>query len=218
MNMSDIQVRLYKKEDRDRVREIFLKTAFFGESSEAFFESSITLADFMTLYFTDLEPESSFVAEKDGLVIGYLMGATDVRKLRRIFLLKIFPGLLIKFLFRSEIYNRKNLKFIVECIKSFFKGEFFTPDFSKQYPATLHINVLNEYRDYGAGSRLIEAFVGLLYSKNISGVSLSTNSDRAGKFFLNNGFALLWKQRRSYLRYLLNRDVNFCIYGRKVRP
>jgi len=70
-------VRKYKKEDRKSVRKIACDSAFMGEPCEIFFKGRDFLADVLTLYFTDYEQESCFVAEVDNIVAGYLIGARD---------------------------------------------------------------------------------------------------------------------------------------------
>ena len=56
-------IRAYKAGDRRKVREISYDTAFMGESPEDFFDEEEIPADEVTLYYTDYEPESVFVAE-----------------------------------------------------------------------------------------------------------------------------------------------------------
>ena len=75
MILEDVVIRQYRKQDREFVRSIAWDTAFFGSPAEIFFSEKKILADFLTLYFTDYEPESCFVAENQGRVVGYLIGA-----------------------------------------------------------------------------------------------------------------------------------------------
>ena len=56
-------IRPYQKEDRPSVRRISCETAFLDADLHDFFSDEEILADALTLYFTDYEPESCFVAE-----------------------------------------------------------------------------------------------------------------------------------------------------------
>ncbi len=61
----------------------------------------------LTLYFTDYEPQSSFVAEKEGQVIGYILGTKDIRKMRKSMEYRVLPGLTRK-VFSSEQFLKRN--------------------------------------------------------------------------------------------------------------
>ena len=95
MELASIKVRNYQIEDRDAIRKISLESVFLGENRASIFDDEI-LADLLTIYFTDYEPLSCFVAVKENQVIGYIMGTQDVRKMRRLIKYKIFPRLIYK--------------------------------------------------------------------------------------------------------------------------
>lgn len=90
------------------------------------------------------------------------------------------------------------------------------PDFSKEYPATLHINLEEGSRNLGAGSKLISSYLEYLLSKKVPGVYLPTLSDKAAGFFRKQGFNLLYEGRRSYFRNALQKDVPLYIYAKKL--
>ncbi|MCL4377841.1 MAG: GNAT family N-acetyltransferase [Actinobacteria bacterium] len=212
-----IIIRKYKKKDRAKVREIACDTAFMGECAEIFFEGREFLADSITLYFTDYEPGSCFVAELEGKVIGYLIGSKNEKKMNFIFLFKIAPRLFIRSFSSKVIFSKKNWKFIAESVKSFFKGELGSPDFpEKDYPALLHINIEKNYRNYGIGNMLMDAYLIYLKNEKITGVHLTTQSENAFKFFERSGFVPIYETKRSYFKYILNRKVRFIYYGKKI--
>ena len=145
MEIMSIKIPNYQIEDRDAIREISLESVFWGENRAYIFDDEI-LADLLTIYFTDYEPLSCFVAVKGNQVIGYIMGAQDIRKMRRLMKYKIVPRLIYKALSHRQLLRRNNLILLKNIISSYTKGEFISPDFSKKYPATLHINIRAEYR------------------------------------------------------------------------
>ena len=72
------------------------------------------------------------------------------------------------------------------------------------------------FRNLGIGTKLISAYIDYLKTHGIRGVSFSTISEMAGNFFEKNGFITLYRSPRSYFRYLLNKDIFVCIYGKKL--
>ncbi len=214
--MEETIIRKFKFEDRESVRDIAWETAFLGESADAFFSGKEILADFLTLYFTDYEPGSCFVAVSANRVEGYLVGSTDCRRLALTFKNKILHGLLIKFIFSGAIFRRKNLKAIFAFFLSFLKGEFNMKGDIGDYPATLHINLRKDCRGAGAGARLISAFEQYLKDKGVQGVHLATMSTAAGDFFRKQGFSFLCQYHRSYFRHVSGQDTTVYIYVKKL--
>jgi len=213
IEQSFIDIRGFQSQDKEDVRRISYETAFLGNPASVFFDDAGILKDALTLYFTDYEPESSFVAVKDSKVIGYIIGAKDVSREKRIFMFKILPELLIKSIKRGTFLKKKARTFLLRCILSFLKGEFFVPDFSREYPATLHINVDKDFRGLHIGEKLLDYYLDYLKENNIPGVHLSTTSHDAKAFFEKTGFKELFKRRRTYLRSLLDKDVYYYLLG-----
>lgn len=214
--MDAIVIRSYKNEDRSAIRKIAYDTAFMGESAEVFFSDKEKLADILTAYFTDYEPESAFVAEAGGEVAGYLIGAKDTALLERVCRFALLPKIISRVMLSKAFLNRKNIIFIYRLLLSLIKGEFRAPDFTKDYPAVLHINLAKEFRGHGIGSMLITHYLSYLKGGGITGVHLATMSTQAPFFFEQNGFTLLYKSTRSYFRNILHRDITCYIYGRKL--
>lgn len=209
-------IRKFQNDDREDVRRICCETALIGQPSSFFFEDDAIFADALTKYFTDYEPESCFVAGSDGEVVGYLTGAKNIKVMDKIFLHKIAFGLLYKALLRGTLTKKKNVFFFFYLLRSFIKLEFRMPDFSKKYPATLHININKDYRGKGIGSRLIADYLIYLRRESIPGVHFATMSRQASKFFTKQGFDLLYEGKRSYLKHVLLEDILLRIYGKKL--
>ena len=215
--MSGLVIRKYKSEDRQRVRQIACDTAFMGNPAEIFFNGREFIADFLTLYFTDYEPESCFVAEKDGRVIGYLIGSKNDKRMNNTFLFKIIPKLFFKNLFSKTFFKKKNLRFILANFNSFMKGELQAPDSIKEeYPAILHINIDKNYRSYGIGRMLVESYIDYVRGGKVHGLHLTTQSENSFKFFEKLGFIPLHETKRSYFRHILNKEIRYIYYGKKL--
>jgi ribosomal protein S18 acetylase RimI-like enzyme len=208
-------VRNYQESDRNSIRSIAYDTALMGESADLFFDGREILADFLTVYFTDYEPQSCFVTEMNNNVIGYLLGAKSEKRQNTTFI-KIIPRLIIKAFFRGAPFRVKNMKFSFHIFVSALRGEFTLPDCTKLYPALLHINIDKKYRGLGIGRKLIETYVDYLKRENITGVHLITKSENAVNFFKKMGFEVFHKTRLSYLRYLLKKDIECYILVKKI--
>jgi GNAT superfamily N-acetyltransferase len=206
-------IRKFRKNDREDLRRICYSTGFLGNPVSAFLDGDEIFADAITLYFTDYEPGSCFVAESQGKVIGYIIGAKDARRVCR-------PGILLrifaKIILSAALLKPKNAIFIRNFLVSLFKGEFSEPDFSREYPATLHISIQGGQRGANIGARLVDAYLGYLKEEGVRGVHFATMSERASNFFSKQGFKLLYKGKRSYFNYILHKDLPLYIYGKRL--
>jgi len=212
----EISVRKFKPGDRESVRDITYNNAFLGEPAGAFFEGQEIVSDALTLYFTDYEPQSSFVAEADKEVVGCLIGAKDKIASEKIIQNKIMPALFWRVFVSGALFRKKNFIFLLQCLLSAAKGEFSMPQVAKVYPATLHINIKKEFHGLDIGSRLIAAYLDYLKEEGVCGVHLATMSEGAAQFFSKQGFQLWYKGRRSYFRHILRRAVPLYIYAKKL--
>jgi len=215
--MAEVIIRHFQQTDRLYVRELAWNTAFLGEPASAFFGDKEILADILTSYFTDYEPGSCFIAESDNKVVGYLLGAKNTAAMDKVAELKIAPRLLAKSLVNGVFFKKKNIILAFRLLVSFLKGEFRMPDFSREYPATLHINLDRNSRNLRIGSKLMDYYLEYLAGESIPGVYLATMSDKASGFFKKQGFNLLHKGRRSYFRHILHKDVPLYVYGKRLQ-
>ncbi|MDD5044717.1 MAG: GNAT family N-acetyltransferase [Candidatus Omnitrophica bacterium] len=212
----EIKIRKYEKKDRQFIREIACATAFIGKDSSAFFDDREIMADALTLYFTDYEPESCFVAENKNEIIGYLTGTKDEAAMNKVSGAKIFWPLFLKSLKKGALFRKKNFVFLLHCLISSLKGEFRLPVSLKEYPAVLHINLKEGSRSLGIGAGLIKAYLDYLKENKVQGVHLATMSSRAADFFSQQGFKLLFSAKRSYFSHILHEDITVYVYGRHL--
>lgn len=213
-----ITIRKYEPKDRESIRKIFNDTAFFGAPIETYFSDRAFFADFFTLYYTDYEQESVFVAEDINRreVVGYLTGCINTVHMKEFFYpkasLKLLPGLFRK----TVIFDKKSLSYLIGLLRSGIKGENSQDKFFdyNRFPSHLHMNIRFEYRDQGIGSRLIQAFFAYLREKNVYGVHLGVFSvnEEAIKFYKKYGFYEFSRCRTTlYDNFFPNRDI-YLIY------
>jgi GNAT superfamily N-acetyltransferase len=188
--MSQVEIRLYRREDRDGVRLIAFQTGYMGEPIDWYWRDQQTFADLITSYYTDREPESLFVAELDGTVMGYLTGCVDSRRAMGSATREI------RRMIRRGAFFRP-------AIASFFWHSIFdlvqdrgVPDemlIDPRWPAHLHIDLLPEIRGRGVGRRLMNRWFGRLRELGSPGVHLGTFAEnrRAIAFFETCGLTRL---------------------------
>lgn len=210
-----VSIRKFLHQDREDLRRISCETAFWELERRAVFSDDEILADALTLYYTDYEPQSCFVAVAKNRVVGYLIGTKDISAMERVSSKNIFPQLAGKALLKGIFWKTVNLKFLFYCLKSALKKEFFTPDFSKQFPAMLHINIDSGYRGQGVGESLMEAFEAYLKSQRVEGVHFGTFSEGAKNFFVKMGYTIIFQGKRSYFKPYLGKEVNFYLFGKQ---
>ena len=197
MDNFSLIVRPFHLADRPQLRKINYETSFL-ESPHDFIDDDELVADALTVYFTDYEPESCFVAVQENKVIGYLTGAKNAAIMNRIALSKIYPSVLMKSLGSPSLWHSKSWKFVWGCFKSLVKGELIRPDFSKNYPAVFHINIEKGFRARGVGRKLMETYLKYLQGNKIAGVHCGTLSKEAKEFFEKLGFKVLLECPRFY--------------------
>lgn len=213
---TEVKIQKFQTKDRDAVRQIAYDTALMGESATLFFQGQEVISDAFSLYFTDYEPGSCFVAKIDDQVVGYLIGARNKVSAEKLFNRRIVLPLFIKALKSGIFLKIKNLVFIFSCLKDLLINGIKTPDFNQLYPATFHINIKDGFRNQNIGARLIAAYLGYLKAEGIPGVHLATMSEPAANFFLAQGFKQLYKGKRSYFMHILHRDVPLYIFGKRL--
>ena len=139
-----LEVRAYRPSDRERVREIACRTAFRNRGHATFLDDARLFADYWTRYYTDLEPESAFVAERDGEVVGYLLGCVDTARFQRVMARSVAPPIVRALLARllaggyaRDARARRTLRWL--AVRSWREA----PDVDlSRFPAHYHANLL----------------------------------------------------------------------------
>jgi len=214
---SQVVIRPYEPRDREAVREICCDTADGGGPVEAFFPDREVFADVLTRYYTDYEPQSTWVAERDGQVLGYLTGCLDTRRFLRVMGWRLVPLALARALVRGTLWHPQVLKLLGTNLGSWLKGGFRREVSLRSYPAHLHINLRKGCRGQQIGRQLVERFLEQARQAGSNGVhaGISSENERARRFFESLGLTLLARETR-FRSPDTQQPVSTIIYGKRL--
>lgn len=182
-------IRSYRRSDREAVRRLCCQTGFLGEPIDPVYEDRELFADFLTTYYTDHEPESSFVIELDGELHGYLLGS---RKPLRNQVYSFYQNvcLFLRALLRYGGYNAASRQFIFWILMNGWRE---VPAAPRRTPH-FHINLLPDARKVSTTRALLSAYFTYLYQsgeKRVYGQIVTFESRRGEKMFERYGFRVL---------------------------
>jgi hypothetical protein len=146
-------MRRFEERDRQPIREICRQTA--REGPNPLYRQDSELAPLLHVdYYMDYEPESCFVAEVNGRVVGYLCGCKNTKRYNEIIRTRILPRVIRRVAWKilTLQYRKKETYFTLWCMLTNRQGEGLQPDLDK-YPAHAHSNVEAKYRGQKLGIR-----------------------------------------------------------------
>jgi ribosomal protein S18 acetylase RimI-like enzyme len=215
--MPDLIIRPYLPADRQDVFRIGADTAFFGAPIEAYMDDRNAFLDAFYAYYTDLEPEHTWVASADREVVGFLAGCVDTRihdrKIQRV----IIPRLAGHLLRGKYHFGKRSWNYFSGLLGALLRREFTRVDLD-MFPAHLHINVDAAWRGNKLGQRLMEAYLGQLRGLGIPGVYLDTTSlnEVACRLYEKMGFRLLDARPDRFWAKWFGHPVDNRCYGLKL--
>lgn len=187
-----LKVRNYELRDRAAIRHLCCETGFLGNPIDPVFEDRELFADYLTAYYTDVEPEASFVLEQDGVVKGYLLGSR--RPLRQQWYgffqnLRLFAmGML-----RYRGYRGETRDFIHWILRNSWREVPAAP----RRTAHFHINLLPEAKGLAGSHGMLKAYCEFLRAhgeKAVFGQMVTFESRRGAKVFERFGFQVVEKR------------------------
>jgi ribosomal protein S18 acetylase RimI-like enzyme len=188
-----LKIRPYEPRDREAVRTICCDTADSGRPVENFFPDREVFGDVLTKYYTDYEPESSWVGEMGNEVVGYITGCLDTRRFIRAMSFLILPRVAVKAIRLHTLRDPRAKQFFLSNIGLWlFYASRNTVDY-RDYPSHLHVNLKPGFRAQGFGGKLVARFLDQAKVRRSCGVHANVREDsvRARNFFERLGFVAL---------------------------
>ena len=213
---SGVVIRPYRQEDRARVRELCCETGFLGRDIKPVFEDRDLFADYLTRYYTDVEPESSFVLEHHGLIKGYLLGSRS--PLRQQFFsffnnIKLF----LRGMSRYPRYNKPTRDFIGWILRNSWREVPAAPRRSAHF----HFNILPEAQGLAHSSALMNAYLDYLRDAGITSVYgqvVTFETRRGARVFERYGFQVLERKEITKYRKIHSEPVYLTTVLMKLSP
>jgi hypothetical protein len=199
---SDDVIRPYRPEDRDAVRRLCCETGYLGKAIDPVFEDRELFADYLTSFYTDWEPESSFVLEQDGEVKGYLLGSRRP-SLHQIHGFLTNLRLFAKGIFRYPRYNKASKSFVRWILLNAWRE---VPAAPRRIPH-FHFNLLPEAQGIAGTRELLVQYFNHLRAngeKQVFGQVVTFEDRRGAKVFERYGFRVL--EKKEITKYRAHRD------------
>jgi len=217
---SDILIRPFKPSDRAAIRDISCDTADGGRPMDTLFPDREFIADVLTRYYTDYEPDSIIVAENESRVIGYVLGTTNPGRHEVLTDVAVFPAAAVKTIMKGTLFHSETWHLIAIALRVSFELAFKPDKIPSEYSSHLHINILPDHRGVNVGQRLLSGFIGHLKSSGVKGVTARVRSDNASgrRFFEKAGFISLGESPIIRLRIAGKGQISFRLitYGFKI--
>ena len=122
----NIKIRLFNKNDEEKVREIAWDTAFLGKPFQLLDDKKL-ITDFLVSYYMKHEKDMLYVAESNDKIVGYLTVCRKPLKSKLIKFFIITPLFITRLICKGHIFNSKIINIIPVVLKNFIKGKFSMP-------------------------------------------------------------------------------------------
>ena len=184
-------IRPYRPADRAAVRAICADTGFLGKPIDPVFEDRELFADYLTSYYTDAEPESTFVCELEGEVMGYVMGSRFPKGKSR-YEAFMLPRLVARGLWRyvTRPYNAASRRYVRWIITQARKEVPFTPPDMPHF----HFNIRPEARSVATTVAMVDMFLHHLHEhgeKQVYAQVVTFETRRGPRMFERFGFRVV---------------------------
>lgn len=179
------QIRPMRREDRDAVYEICLKTGDAGQDATSLYRDSELLGHLYAGPYAALEPQSGFILEDEDGAGGYILGAFDTYAFEKRLEEEWWPSL------RARYSNPDALPEPDRHLMQSIHKPWRTPKrITGPYPSHLHIDLLPRFQGKGWGKRMMDHWLSEMRTRGSPGAHLGVGmrNERAVKFYLRYGF------------------------------
>lgn len=204
----NFEIRPFHPADRARVRELCCETGFLGNPIDPVFEDREIFADYLTAYYTDWEPESSFVLLVDGEIRGYLLGSRHPLR-QQLYNAYNNVAIFLRGTLRYPRYSAASKKFVRWVFTQAWREVPAAP----RRTAHFHINLLADARQVATTRALVDSYLKYLREhreKAVYGQMVVFQDRRSTKMFERYGFRVVNKAEITKYRDLHPEPVYLC--------
>ena len=201
-------LRPFQAADRARVRELCCDTGFLGNPIDPVFEDREIFADYLTAYYTDWEPESSFVLLVNEEIRGYLLGSRHPWK-QQFYNAYNNVALFLRGIARYRRYNTASKKFVHWILRQAWREVPAAP----RNTAHFHLNMLADARSIAHTRALTDMYLKYLHEhgeKRVFGQMVVFEDRRGTKIFERYGFRVINRAEITKYRDLHPEPVYLC--------
>lgn len=177
-------------QDLPYIYDICLKTGNSGkDATDSFFDKNMLGAYYAAPYIVN-SPKDCFVVVENGLVSGYILSTKDTNAFYSWMNNSWLPN--IRETYKTGFVSKSEReKSLLETILSDCQSE--TGSWIKDFPAHLHIDILDSLQGKGIGKQLMNTLFQHLKTENISGIHLGVDkaNENAQGFYKKIGFSVL---------------------------
>ena len=172
--MNQCIIRLAKPDDLAGAYHVCLKTGDFGKDGEPFYrDDPDALGRIFVGPYLAYEPELSHILEDEQGICGYALGALDSRAFFDRYEKEWRPSLCARFPMPTGDPNHWTRS---QMVHSWYHNPDYTmPEPYAEYPAHLHIDLLDRAQGRGFGRRMVEMVMDKLRQRGAPGVHLGVS-------------------------------------------
>jgi hypothetical protein len=213
-------VRRFEERDRIAIRKI-CSDAALEKPNPQFHEDPELAPLYFTDYYLDYEPQSCFVCEVEGRVIGYLVGCKDTRVFNRIFHNRFLPRIVIRIgwkLLTLQYRKKETYRMLWWILTERFQQTEKLSIPLDEYPAHTHLNIVPEYRGCGLSNHLSKAFRQHMKEMGITGlhaiiIEKAGDSSLFNRFSGRRNYKLIATQRHTLLEKMTGEEWQLKLIG-----
>ena len=194
-------IRRARKSDIEGIVHVCYKTGYMGEDATPYFSDKKLFGYMFSQYYPEYEPEHCFVAVDKGKVVGYILGSPNSERQDKMFMTRMIPRIIFRLLFITPLRYfstfknfSKNAAIALKYMK--LRGHPKNMPHEKideQFPAHLHIDILDDYQRQGLGGKLIRTFEKHMKKLKVKGIHLGTSEKniKARPFYKKMGYKVV---------------------------
>ena len=196
--MEEIAIRRAVLSDIPFLYEICLKTGFSGKDASDIYYDPYLHGSYYAAPYLLFSDGICFVAVYEYRPQGYIIAAPDTTAFNKWMEEEWLPPLRRRYPlpFPPEKIRSDNERKLIETLhRSLYSED--TADWSAEYPAHLHIDLLPVIQGNGIGRRLMDTLFTALKQRGIPGIHLGVGASNTGaiEFYKKIGFSVLQEQQ-----------------------